>query len=67
MPALKKTVRYEARQRLMDAVVVRRSETKRQGSMHTVEDIVCRYTELSTASSVAVVLNDARPHEVHHS
>jgi hypothetical protein len=66
MPAHKMTVKYETRQRLKDAVVVRRSVIRRPGvPARTVEDIVARYTDISVAQAIATALNDARPVEVH--
>lgn len=66
MPAHKRTIRYEARQRLVDAIVVRRSLVKHADGTHTTEDILGRYTRMSTAVFLAATLNDARPDEVHH-
>jgi hypothetical protein len=66
VPAHKQTIRYEARQRLVDAIVVRRSLVRHIDGSRTVEDILGRYTALSTAQAVANALNDARPDEVHH-
>ena len=67
MPAHKMTMRYEARQRLKDAVVVRRSLVRRPSGTRTVEDVVAQYRNMSVAQTVATALNDARPAEVYFS
>lgn len=66
MPAHKKTIRYEARQRLTDAVVVRRSLVRHGKESSTTEDILGRYTTMSAAQLIVNALNDARHEEVHH-
>jgi hypothetical protein len=66
MPARKETIRYEARQRLVDAIVVRRSLVRHTDGTRTVEDILGRYQSLSTAADIARAMNDARHDEAHH-
>lgn len=66
MSAHKRTLRYEARQRLTDAVVVRRSLVQHASETRTVEDVIGRYGTMSVAQSVTNTLNDARGDEIHH-